>query len=399
MVYPLYENSQLLRPHRFNENLDVKCLYPDEPDINLFDSLGDFANPVLQPRLGTNRHRKFYVRWVQSSLNQVDNAGLVVDGLLGRKTRQAIRNFQKRASIRSNGRINLQTEQALVAYGASPFISPTSKKGRSSAETAPALIKHQKSPAFNTLFVKINLGVERPAQPMTGIFIPKHFKALSKVDIILYLHGYKSRDFQKSMSIDRYWQLSKFAHREQINSSQKNVVLVAPTLGPKSQAGRLLVQGGLDSYLQQVMMALKTYGPHASEQRPPTLRHLILAGHSAGGGVMRKLIGARNQSAAHIRECWGFDCFYSSSDPRFWASWAASHPTSKVFVYFINRQDCNYQKPSTRCKPTVFSQYLKRKVKSLSNVFVLPSKTMNHDKVPLIHLKERIQQSNFLVYP
>ena len=45
--------------------------------------------------LGLNGNHSRYVRWVQASLNQINNAGLVVDGISGRRTRKAVRRVSK----------------------------------------------------------------------------------------------------------------------------------------------------------------------------------------------------------------------------------------------------------------------------------------------------------------
>ena len=45
-----------------------------------------------------------------------------------------------------------------------------------------------------------------------------------------------------TLNIDRLWNARRypfFDFREQLNASQKNVILVAPTLGPRSDSTRL----------------------------------------------------------------------------------------------------------------------------------------------------------------
>jgi hypothetical protein len=59
-------------------------------------------------------------KWIQQSLNQILGLRLVVDGVIGPKTRSAIRSFQRRAGLIVDGIVGPQTTQALVAAGASP---------------------------------------------------------------------------------------------------------------------------------------------------------------------------------------------------------------------------------------------------------------------------------------
>jgi peptidoglycan hydrolase-like protein with peptidoglycan-binding domain len=59
-----------------------------------------------------------YIRWIQTSLNQVDSAGLVVDGIQGPLTTAAIRNFQTNHALDIDGDVGPQTEAELIAAGA-----------------------------------------------------------------------------------------------------------------------------------------------------------------------------------------------------------------------------------------------------------------------------------------
>jgi hypothetical protein len=63
--------------------------------------------------LGADRQRPDYVRWVQESLNQIENAGLPTDGLLDDTTRNAIRQFQRKHGLVADGVVGRQTESKL----------------------------------------------------------------------------------------------------------------------------------------------------------------------------------------------------------------------------------------------------------------------------------------------
>ncbi|MCB0174084.1 MAG: peptidoglycan-binding protein [Anaerolineae bacterium] len=56
-----------------------------------------------------------YIRWVQSSLNQVMNLHLPVDGIVGVQTRSAIRDFQRREGLTVDGIAGPDTKDALTA--------------------------------------------------------------------------------------------------------------------------------------------------------------------------------------------------------------------------------------------------------------------------------------------
>lgn len=331
-----------------------------------------------------------YIRWIQSSLNKILKLRLVEDGAIGVKTRSALRRFQQQAGIRADGNFSTQTEQALVAAGASKPPGPSTTlsngfAGPAVAGVAPELIKREDSPANMSLYVNIPLGSENPAKPMTGIFIPQNFRPQPQVDLILYLHGFKlPSGLPLTTTIDKYWCAgckSPFTLRERVNESGKNVILVAPTLGAKSGTGRLVEKGGLDSYLDKVLAALTAYGPFRGS-KTLDIGNLILASHSGGGLPMRTLALSGGRYSKLIKECWGFDCTYNGGDDSLWAQWAKSHHDSKLFIYYIRGSQTAIQAES-----------LKRK--RVANVFVLPA-TVSHNHIPNKYWRERLQAADFL---
>src|ERR1700740_1318162 len=182
------------------------------------------------------------------------------------------------------------------------------------------------------------LAAKARADPKTGIFIPENYRIPSKVDLLLYLHGH--HEAKPKLSIDGYWlaaQNPQWALREAVNTSGKNVILVAPTLGPKSQAGKLTEADGLDWYLDQVMAALiNYYDPIKKLEHRPQLGNIIIACHSGGGWPMRQIAGKAQRYSNQIRECWGFDCLYNRGDDTFWRAWAKSRPDAKLYVYYLD---------------------------------------------------------------
>jgi peptidoglycan hydrolase-like protein with peptidoglycan-binding domain len=54
------------------------------------------------------------VRWLQFSLNAVNNAGLTVDGIFGARTAEAVRNFQRQNGLAADGIVGPLTRNALL---------------------------------------------------------------------------------------------------------------------------------------------------------------------------------------------------------------------------------------------------------------------------------------------
>jgi hypothetical protein len=257
------------------------------------------------------------------------------------------------------------------------------------AGSAPRLIRKEPVPAGTTLYVEIDLQIldklKLVGQPLTGIFIPENYVPSAAADLILYLHGHKAEAIRRQ-AIDQYWNSQRFPYgalREGVNASARNVILVAPTLGSRSEAGRLVRTGGLDAYIAQVLAALHAYGPHQQTGAAPTLRNLILACHSGGGLPMRQLAGGRDRALARLRECWGYDCTYNAGDDVFWQRWAQARPNARVYIYYI---------PGS---PTAaLAEGLRNR--RVQNAIVLPARDKRHNYVPIAHWQERLLGASFL---
>jgi len=78
------------------------------------------GNKIAKQPVGqtVDRSSQTYVKWVQTALNQVDNAQIPVDGDYGPVTANAVRQFQTRKNLDVDGVVGAVTEQALVAAGA-----------------------------------------------------------------------------------------------------------------------------------------------------------------------------------------------------------------------------------------------------------------------------------------
>jgi uncharacterized protein YcbK (DUF882 family) len=308
----------------------------------------------------------------------------------------------------------LVAESPFLKGFAEDFLNPASAEDDPSA---PRLLERETAPPSRTLYVQIDLKIvdgknNELAPPCTGIFIPRSYKPTSAVDLILYLHGSKGEFPGNDKSIKEYWDGKKFpffALREGLNDSGKNLILVAPTLGPKSETGILTNPGELNKYLGQVMASLKAYGPYKDLKQDPMVGSLILACHSGGGSPMLKLAKLKGSGgyADKIVQCWCFDSLYANKldDPDDekerkqkwlageWADWANSDKDAKLFVYSYDG------------RPTATSEKLKKKKFKYNNVCVVwstaavernkkeKSKAGPHFWVPIAHWPDRLNNA------
>jgi len=257
----------------------------------------------------------------------------------------------------------------------------------------------------DTLYVEIPLGFDEAqarsgkmikVQPMTGIYLPPAFGGFDSgrgliLNMIVYLHGFTNAHPGDGVAIDGYWDATKnpfFALREGLkDSGRKNTILVAPTLGPKSQAGGLIFWP--DTYLDQVILALVNHA--GSSKYPggtrPRYLNLVLASHSGGGFPMRKIALGLTRYASNLRECWGFDALNEGSvETKEWIAWAKANPTKKLYVHYCDARDCM----STKAQ----SLNLKGSRDKPGNITVEKSTATDHFWVPLKHWKDRILQAD-----
>jgi len=103
-------------------NYKVGTGAPIPPEWRTWGQRGQ--NPELSAGFPTrlqgeiSRGNPGYFRWVQSALNRIQGAGLVVDGILGPRTRQAVIAFQRSRNLTPDGLVGPLTEKALQAAGA-----------------------------------------------------------------------------------------------------------------------------------------------------------------------------------------------------------------------------------------------------------------------------------------
>jgi hypothetical protein len=261
----------------------------------------------------------------------------------------------------------------------------------------------------DTLYTEIPLGFDEAqarsgkmikVQPMTGIFMPPGFKGFDGarglvLNLILYLHGFTDTHPGDGVAIDGYWDATKnpyFALREGLrDNGRKNTILVAPTLGPKSQAGGLVFWP--DHYLDQVLLALVA---HSSSKYPggtrPRYLNLVLASHSGGGFPMRKMALGLKRYASNLQECWGFDALNEgAAETTEWITWAKANPTKKLYIHYCDAPGCRSTKDN--------SLRLQGSRDKPSNIKVEKSTATDHFWVPLKHWNDRIQQAQLPDHP
>lgn len=274
------------------------------------------------------------------------------------------------------------------------WIDTTDLRGDVQSEMPLLVAGEERSPPVLTQFLRVPLRDWSTVdwRQWTAVYFPPAVgRRRSTVDVILYLHGHRTSIPGTRRSVWAYLKHKCWPLREGLAASGKAAILIAPTLGPRSETGTLLQPGGLDRYLERTLAGSAGYWEHHSV---PSLGALILAGHSGAGYPIRVLANSSNTAAARIAEVWGFDCTYGAkhdADSKGWAAWARNHPRSRLFIYFLRETPTQDQ-----------AVKLRTATRGLGNVAVVESSARKregisgHFWVPLQHWGELISRSSRL---
>lgn len=288
----------------------------------------------------------------------------------------------------------------------------------------PEKILRDTTPPSLSLYLPLKLAIPKVPSQTTGVFLPENYRAGKTVDLLVFLRGYDIKRPTMATSVGEYWNspkhpvLQAFQFREEVNRSGKNVVLAVPPLGPFAEFGTLKDADGARAFLDAILDGLWRFGPHASLQERPALRHLILAAHSGGGVALRRLAqiyGDDNTVRGKLKECWGFDSIYGvkDRDAAFWSTWAKDHPASKITMYYIptykevgkdpkvpvsQTNPLDYRQPTGTTAPAMELDRLAQASKLPNVVVVRETKdsTLSHNEVPRAHLANNLKAAVYL---
>jgi hypothetical protein len=290
-----------------------------------------------------------------------------------------VRAFLQEANFPAPG-ASSQAVSLMLTAGGSPLAMVASHAAAPPVDQS----EPEEVPYGRTRYLLYDLGIPSIAK-QTAVFWPSGFVAGAHVDVILYLHGWRVDD-NPPRTIRDYFQRSYGRLREALDASGQNAALVAPTLGDHSEAGLLLVPGGLDALLASALAATRrAFASGAAAQA--TLRNLYLAAHSGGGKPMRLLAGGAAQALANLQECCSFDAATNQVDEAFWPGWGKAR--SADLGYFYYRENDSLQSSVKAHTKAIAAA-------GRANLFVMAARTSEHMFVPVVHWEERARQARGL---
>ena len=235
------------------------------------------------------------------------------------------------------------------------------------------------TPPRRTIYASIK-GISNRGKDLTGIYLPENFNAREYYDVILYFHGlrwdgkYGCRDFNFP-TMREYWKNKGYLLREGLNSTGKNAVLVAPTLGSGSTSIGIL-KNDFSGFMQQVHAILKKENGITGD---PFVRNIILAAHSGGGYAMNSILSQPAPLIRKIRECWCFDSLYFGVGPL--VKWKKADAANQLVVRYHSARK--------------YLDELRQAVSERDRKEITAS-AVGHCPTPMYYWKNLIAQSGFL---
>ena len=211
--------------------------------------------------------------------------------------------------------------------------------------------KHQIWPGRTLVTTSVSGGM----LPAAVYVPPNHDGFATTLNVLLFLHGFYVPSVEALVNSDN----TRVC--EQVLSSGKDVILVAPWLGSKwgkgvengvlqtdlfAQAtyGQRFLRAILDALLAPSTPAVDALpsipgvdaisgaGPDCSDSFG--IRNLVVACHSGGGVAMRYGVRTLGAFEGKLRECIGLDCLYNDGDAKFWFDRAKEPGASPASFHF-----------------------------------------------------------------
>ena len=169
---------------------------------------------------------------------------------------------------------------------------------------------------------KVYPAKEHYSDSSVTIFIPKGFRETSKVDVVVYFHGWFST-VPRSLSI--------FKLVEQFVDGNKNAILVVPEgphMAPDSFGGKLEDAGGFKKFIEELTATLKSR--KIFKNADFSIGNVILSGHSGGYRVMSAIVD-RGGLSSNVKEVWILDGLYAETEK--FLAWSDREQGRLVNIY------------------------------------------------------------------
>lgn len=220
---------------------------------------------------------------------------------------------------------------------------------------------------------------------------------VKSVNVILYLHGHYVGGATSFGEFRAHYTSSEMV--KAVFAANKPLVLALPELGENADSADWVSssQKSFDSVIQDT---LDSVGKHAKVEKLE-LGTLILAAHSGGGFVMRRIRDLNSGHLKKLKEVWMLDSLYD--DAKRWVSWAALSglPVHNIYTKGDDERHAPYLNSSKIYEPARKGEWMAikeppPKAPPVNNLQPAVESVVNHHRVPGAYIGELIRKSKNL---
>ena len=341
------------------------------------------------------------IRFAQRVLNATEGEQLGDDGIAGKLTRAAITRFRTKYGLGAGGDVNAATEIALAQRALEELAQASmfAQFGQRDAKTDQMLgsFRAQRGLGLgSTLDAATRLALtdalaRRPVSTSSGgtsaavsghlggklwtftppslgrpvaVFCPPNAIGRSDVDVLVFVHGLLSGCPTLKQVPAGFVNEAPFNLGKSVTTSGRPLVLVVPFLDWSNTGGAAAFGKGRDKWHMlakpatlNAMLAevLRDIG-RVQSITPPTLRELMISGHSRAYDFLEPLAHSRTDpqmqqgALARLTRVWAFDTTYAGDVSR-WTDWLKRDARLQV-AYFYQPLRVGAAKPEDRTKPS-----------------------------------------------
>ncbi len=214
------------------------------------------------------------------------------------------------------------------------------------AATAPSEVTEHLGGALWT-FASATLRRPVPVRHRVAVFSPKAARGQREVDVLVFAHGLIKGCTRPDPVPAGFVTDAPFSLGRVVHASGRPVVLVVPLLDWADPGGRDAFGRGRERWhllgkpavLNAVVAEALAEVGRVQGTSAPTVRELVIAGHSRAYDVLEPLAASRRDPAmrqgalAQLAQVWAFDTTYAG-DVDAWTDWLALNPALRVHLFY-----------------------------------------------------------------
>lgn len=246
-------------------------------------------------------------------------------------------------------------------------------------------------------------GTEGLVQPSAAdtrgmtVLLTKSLAPVKAVNVILYLHGHYVGGAKSFGEFRAHYTSSEMV--QAVFAANKPLVLALPELGENADSSDWVSssQKSFDSVIQDI---LDTVAKQAKVDKLE-LGTLVLAAHSGGGFVMRRIRDLNSAHLKNLKEVWMLDSLYD--DAKRWVSWASLSVVTvhNIYTKGEDSKHAPYLNSSKIYEPARKGEAMAIKepppqAPPVSNLQPAVESVVNHHRVPGAYIGELIRKSKNL---